>query len=55
VLLAMGIPHETAHGSIRFSFSKFSTEEDVKKVLEVLPPVAVKLREMSPLWKERGK
>jgi cysteine desulfurase len=55
VLLSMGIPHEIAHGSIRFSFSKFNTEEDVKKVLEVLPPVAVKLREMSPLWKERSK
>ncbi len=55
VLLAMGIPHETAHGSIRFSFSKYSTEEDVKKVLEVLPPVAEKLRNMSPLWKERVK
>lgn len=55
VLLAMGIPHETAHGSIRFSLSKYNTEEDVKKVLEVLPPIAEKLRNMSPLWKERGK
>jgi cysteine desulfurase len=55
VLLAMGIPHEIAHGSIRFSFSKFNTEEDVNKVLEVLPPVAEKLRNMSPLWKERVK
>lgn len=55
VLLAMGIPHETAHGSIRFSFSRYSTGEDVKKVLEVLPPVAEKLRNMSPLWKERKK
>jgi cysteine desulfurase len=54
VLLAMGIPHEIAHGSIRFSFSRYNTEEDVKKVLEVLPPVAVKLRNMSPLWKERN-
>jgi cysteine desulfurase len=53
VLLAMGIPHEIAHGSIRFSFSRFSTDEDVEKVLEVLPPVAEKLRNMSPLWKER--
>jgi len=53
VLLAIGLPHEIAHGSIRFSFGKYNTEEDVKKVLEILPPVVEKLRSMSPLWNER--
>jgi cysteine desulfurase len=52
VLLALGLPHEIAHGSIRFSFSKFSTGEDVDKVLEVLPGIVEKLRKMSPMWNE---
>ncbi len=55
VLLALGLPHETAHGSIRFSFSKYSTDEDVDKVFEVLPPAVEKLRKMSPMWNERKK
>ena len=55
VLLAIGLPHEIAHGSIRFSFGKFNTEEDVKKVIEVLPGIVEKLRNMSPFWKERSK
>jgi len=50
VLLAMGVPHEFAHGSLRFSFGKFNTEADVDKVLEVLPTIIKTLREMSPLW-----
>jgi cysteine desulfurase len=53
VLLAIGLDHGTAHGSIRFSFSKYSTQEDVDKVLQVLPPVVEKLRNMSPFWKEK--
>ena len=52
VLLALGLPHEIAHGSIRFSFGKFNEESDVDKVLEVLPGIVEKLRNMSPLWKE---
>ena len=55
VLLALGLPHEIAHGSIRFSFGKYNTEEDVDKVLEVLPGIVEKLRGMSPLWMERKK
>jgi cysteine desulfurase len=55
VLLALGLPHEIAHGSIRFSFSKYNTDEDVDKVLEVLPPAVEKLRKMSPMWNERDK
>ncbi len=52
VLLAIGLPHEIAHGSIRFSFGKFNEEKDVDRVLEVLPPAVEKLRNMSPLWHE---
>ncbi len=55
VLLALGLPHEIAHGSIRFSLGKFSKEEDINKVLEVLPPVVEKLRNLSPFWREKDK
>ncbi|MCL5040341.1 MAG: cysteine desulfurase NifS [Firmicutes bacterium] len=48
VLLAMGIPHEVAHGSLRFSLGKFNTQEDVDYVLEVLPEIVQRLRSMSP-------
>jgi len=48
VLTAMGIPPEKAHGSIRFSLSRYTTEPEIDKVLEVLPPIIKKLREMSP-------
>ena len=50
VLLAIGLPHETAHGSLRFSLSFDTTDEDVDYVLEKLPPIVSKLREMSPLY-----
>jgi len=51
VLLAMGLPHEQAHGSLRFSLGKWTTEPDIEQVLEVLPRVVAKLRAMSPLIK----
>ncbi len=47
VLTAMGLPPEVAHGSIRFSFSKYNTVEDVDYVLEVLPSIIEKLRSIS--------
>lgn len=50
VLLAIGLPHEIAHGSLRLSLGEHSTEEDVEYVLEVVPPIVKRLREMSPLW-----
>ncbi|MFH1503819.1 MAG: cysteine desulfurase NifS [Candidatus Omnitrophota bacterium] len=50
VLLAMGISYEVAHGSLRFSLGKYTQEEDVNKVLEVLPSTVERLRKMSPLW-----
>lgn len=50
VLLAMGLPHEIAHGSLRFSLGRQNTEEDIDYVLEHLPKIAERLRMMSPLY-----
>jgi cysteine desulfurase len=49
VLLAMGLPHEVAHGSVRMTLGRDNTEEDIREVLEELPPMVNRLREMSPL------
>ena len=51
VLLAMGLSHEQAHGSLRFTLGKWTTEEEIRRVLEVLPRIVAKLRAMSPLLK----
>ena len=51
VLLAIGLPHEIAHGSLRLSLGEGTTEEDVDYVLEKVPPIIARLRSMSPLWK----
>lgn len=48
VLRAMGVPFNYAHGSIRFSLSRYSTEEEVKKVIEVTPKIIENLRAISP-------
>ena len=50
VLLSIGLPHEVAHGSLRISMSEYTTEEEVDKLIEVLPVIVDKLRSMSPLW-----
>lgn len=50
VLLAIGLKHEVAHGSLRLSFSEDVTEEDIDYIAQVLPPIIEKLRNMSPLW-----
>ena len=52
VLLAMGVPHEKAHGSVRLSISHETTEEDVDYIIETLPAIIEKLRNMSPLWED---
>ncbi len=49
VLLALGLPHEIAHGSLRLTLGKDNTEADVDKALEVLPGIIANLRRMSPL------
>ncbi len=53
VLLALGMPPEHAHGSLRFTLGRETLEEDIERVLEVLPPIVAKLRAMSPLLKKR--
>ena len=50
VLLAIGLPHEIAHGSLRLSISEENTDEDVDYILSVIPGIVKKLRKMSPLW-----
>lgn len=52
VLLAIGLIHEVAHGSLRLSLSEYNTEEEVDFILEKLPPVVERLRAMSPVWKK---
>lgn len=57
VLLALGLPHEVAHGSLRISLSEYNTEEEVEHILKNIPEVVAYLRSMSPVWKdlEEGK
>lgn len=55
VLLALGLKHETAHGSLRLSLGELNTEEDVDHILSVLPPIVERLRNMSPLWERMMK
>ena len=52
VLRAMGVPFTAAHGSIRFSLSRYNTEDEIDVILEKLPPVIERLRELSPFWKQ---
>jgi len=52
VLMAIGLPHELAHGSLRFSLGRQTAAADVDRLLEVLPPVVAKLRAMSPLYRK---
>ena len=51
VLLAMGIPAEYAHGTLRFSLSKYTTKEEIDYTIEALVEIIGKLRELSPLWR----
>ena len=52
VLRAMGVPFTAAHGSVRFSLSKYNTEEEIGFIIEKLPPIIERLRELSPFWKK---
>lgn len=54
VLLAIGLKHELAHGSLRLSLSDQNTEEDVDYILDVLPKIIARLRAMSPVWDEKA-
>jgi cysteine desulfurase len=51
VLLSCGLPAEEAHGSLRMTNSKYTTEEDIDQVIQTLPGIVARLREMSPLYK----
>jgi len=53
VLLAIGLPHEVAHGSLRLTLNEDNTEEDVDYIIAEVPPIIARLREMSPLWEEK--
>ena len=51
VLRAMGVPYTAAHGSIRFSLSRFNTEDEIDYIIKSLPPIIERLRQISPYWK----
>lgn len=55
VLLALGLPHEVAHGSLRISLSEGNTQKDVEAILKAVPEVVEYLRNMSPVWEELEK
>ena len=50
VLRAMNVPFTAVHGSIRFSFSRYNTDEDVDRIIEVFPQIVANLRRLSPYW-----
>ena len=50
MLLAIGLPHEVAHGSLRISLGRSNTDADIDRFLEDLPKVIQRLRDMSPLY-----
>ncbi|MCD8216059.1 MAG: cysteine desulfurase NifS [Clostridiales bacterium] len=52
VLLAIGLPHEKAHGSLRLTIGRFNTEEEADYVIKKIPPIIERLRQMSPLYAE---
>lgn len=54
VMRAMDIPYTAAHGSIRFSLSRYNSMEDVEKVIEAVPPIVAQLRKLSPYWSGDG-
>lgn len=55
VLLAIGLPHEVAHGSLRLTLNEDNTQQDVDYILKKLPPIVEHLRQMSPTWEEKMK
>ena len=55
VLLAIGLVHEIAHGSLRLTLSKHTTKEEIDFVIKNVPSVVEKLREMSPIWEDLQK
>jgi len=54
VLRSMGVPYTAAHGTIRFSLSRYNTEVEIDSVIEAVPPIIAQLRKLSPYWSENG-
>jgi cysteine desulfurase len=54
VMRAMDIPYTAAHGSVRFSLSRYNTMEEIERVIEAVPPIVERLRKLSPYWGENG-
>jgi len=54
VMRAMDIPFTAAHGSVRFSFSRYNSMDEVERVIEAVPPIVAQLRKLSPYWKDDG-
>ena len=52
VLLSIGLKHAVAHGSLRLSLSEETTDDDIDYILETVPVIVARLREMSPLWED---
>ena len=52
VLLALGLPHEVAHGSLRLSIGEYNTPDEIEHIIETVPRVVEYLRNMSPVWEE---
>ena len=53
--MAIGLPHETAHGSLRLTMDRDNTEEEVDFILEKLPGIVQRLRDMSPVYEDAMK
>ncbi len=54
VMKAMGIPYTAAHGTVRFSLSRYNTMDEIERVIAAVPPIVEKLRRLSPYWGENG-
>ncbi len=54
VMRAMDIPYTAAHGTVRFSLSRYNTEAEIDKVIAAVPPIMARLRKLSPYWSEQG-
>lgn len=54
VMRAMGIPYTAAHGTVRFSLSRYTTAEEIERVISAVPPIVAQLRKLSPYWSDTG-
>jgi len=54
VMRAMDIPFTAAHGTVRFSLSRYNSMDEIEKVVEVMPSIVAQLRKLSPYWREQG-